>query len=145
MLTEASQLTRRSNPSRTPWGKNAFSNYINPSSRSLPPVEWLAYDSSHLLSRTEAPKGSMHVLVDVGTEDKFLKDGQLEPDALTRAAEEAGRQDGEVQVRMQDGFDHSYYFVSAVWAEFSKPVLINEQISTFAPEHVKFHAKYLKA
>lgn len=29
---------------------------------------------------------------------------------------------------MQDGFDHSYYF-----------------ISTFTPEHVKFHAKYLKA
>ncbi len=103
-----------SNPSRTPWGKNAFSNYINPSSRSLPPVEWLAYDSSHLLSRSEAPKGDLHVLVDVGTEDKFLKDGQLEPDALTQAAKEAERQDGEVQVRMQDGFDHSYYFVSEI-------------------------------
>jgi len=29
---------------------------------------------------------------------------------------------------LQDGFDHSYYF-----------------ISTFTPEHVAFHAKYLKA
>lgn len=111
----------------------------------MPPVEWLAYDSSHLLSRTEAPKGSLHVLVDVGTEDKFLKDGQLEPDALTRAAEEAERQDGEVQVRMQDGFDHSYYFVSQGRVQWSREVLIVWQISTFAPEHVKFHAKYLKA
>jgi S-formylglutathione hydrolase len=48
----------------------------------------------------------------VGTDDQFLKDGQLEPKALVQAAENAGRKEGEVQVRLQDGFDHSYYFVS---------------------------------
>jgi S-formylglutathione hydrolase len=47
---------------------------------------------------------------------------------LEEAAKQNGREKGEVEIRMQDGFDHSYYF-----------------ISTFAPEHVEFHAKYLKA
>jgi len=52
--------------------------------------------------------------VDVGTEDDFLKKGQLEPDALVKAAETAKRAKGEVEVRMQEGFDHSYYFVSVM-------------------------------
>ena len=47
--------------------------------------------------------------MDIGTADQFLKDGQLEPKALEQAAE--GREKGEVEVRLQDGFDHSYYFV----------------------------------
>ncbi|KAK4685623.1 S-formylglutathione hydrolase, partial [Tremellales sp. Uapishka_1] len=117
-----------SNPSVTPWGKKAFSNYLSPTTKSNPPVEWLEYDSSHLLARSTAAKGSLHILVDVGTEDDFLKKGQLEPEALKQAAKKSGRSEEEVKVRMQDGFDHSYYF-----------------ISTFAPEHVEFHAKYLKA
>jgi S-formylglutathione hydrolase len=53
--------------------------------------------------------------VDVGTADDFLKKGQLEPQALVDAAK--GREEGEVQVRMQEGFDHSYYFVSDVLGE----------------------------
>jgi S-formylglutathione hydrolase len=53
------------------------------------------------------------MLVDVGTEDQFLKDGQLEPDTLKEAAKENGREEGEVQVRLQAGYDHSYYFVSS--------------------------------
>jgi S-formylglutathione hydrolase len=51
-----------------------------------------------------------------------------EPQALEEAAKQNGRGKDEVEVRMQEGFDHSYYF-----------------ISTFTPEHVAFHAKYLKA
>ncbi|WWD17727.1 S-formylglutathione hydrolase [Kwoniella shandongensis] len=107
------------NPSKTPWGVNAFTNYLNAVTRSSPPSEWLQYDSSHLL---QSFKGDAHILVDVGTEDDFLKKGQLEPKTLERVGKEG------VEVRMQEGFDHSYYF-----------------ISTFAPEHVAFHAKYLKA
>jgi hypothetical protein len=48
--------------------------------------------------------------------DQFLKDGQLEPDALKEAAKENGRDEQEVQVRMQEGYDHSYYFVSDISA-----------------------------
>lgn len=51
------------------------------------------------------------MLVDVGTADKFLKDGQLEPQALERAAKDRGAPE-ELDLRMQDGYDHSYYFVS---------------------------------
>lgn len=42
-----------------------------------------------------------------------MKDGQLEPKALEQAAKEAGRE-GEVEVRMQEGYDHSYFFVSII-------------------------------
>lgn len=105
----------RSNPSVTPWGINAFSNYLSapappPASSSVeePPAEWLAYDSSHLLKQV-AQGENLSVLVDVGTEDKFLKDGQLEPAKLEEAAQ--GKQ-GKVEVRLQKDFDHSYYFVS---------------------------------
>lgn len=52
------------------------------------------------------------MLVDVGTDDQFLKAGQLTPEALERAAGERGGK--ELELRMQDGYDHSYYFVSAV-------------------------------
>ena len=105
------QLTR-SNPSAVPWGKKAFNGYIQPCTRSLPPVEWLAYDSSRLLSRLESDKGKINILADIGTDDKFLKDGQLEPETLKEAAKEAGRE-AEVQMRMQEGYDHSYFFVSS--------------------------------
>jgi S-formylglutathione hydrolase len=73
----ASAFAPACNPSNTPWGKKAFQNYINPSTRSLPPAEWAAYDSSRLLSNSKADKGSLHILVDTGSADQFLKDGQL--------------------------------------------------------------------
>jgi S-formylglutathione hydrolase len=73
----ASAFAPACNPSMTPWGKKAFGNYINPTTRSMPPAEWASYDSSHLLSRSDAPKGSLHILVDTGSGDQFLKDGQL--------------------------------------------------------------------
>ncbi|EIW72549.1 hypothetical protein TREMEDRAFT_66940 [Tremella mesenterica DSM 1558] len=118
------------NPSKTPWGIKAFSSYLSPSTNSdnsqEPPESWKSYDSSYLLSSSSAPNGSLHVLVDVGTADDFLKKGQLEPQTLEEATK--NRQEGEVVVRMQEGFDHSYYF-----------------ISTFTPEHVRWHAKFLKA
>jgi len=63
------------------------------------------------LINSKAEKGSLHILVDVGSGDDFYKKGQLEPETFKKAAEDAGR-GGEVNVRMQDGFDHSYYFVS---------------------------------
>ncbi|ORY34273.1 putative Carboxylesterase [Naematelia encephala] len=127
IFKSASAFAPACNPSRTPWGTNAFTHYLEARTRSSPPSEWLEYDSTHLLAASTAPKGSLHLLVDVGTEDKFYKEKQLEPESLKQAAKERGS-DEELEVRMQDGFDHSYYF-----------------ISTFAPEHVEYHAKYLKA
>lgn len=88
-----------SNPAAVPWGTNAFSNYLSSSS------SWLDHDSSALLPEFA---GELKILVDVGTEDQFLKQGQLQPQTLEKAGKKG------VEVRMQDGYDHSYYFVSFV-------------------------------
>ncbi|WVW82476.1 S-formylglutathione hydrolase [Kwoniella bestiolae CBS 10118] len=119
LFRSASAFAPACNPSRTPWGINAFQNYLDTKTRSSPPSEWLPYDSTHLLQNYQ---GETNILIDVGTEDDFLKKGQLEPKAISDLNKEG------VEVRLQDGFDHSYYF-----------------ISTFAPEHVSYHAKFLKA
>lgn len=116
------------NPARVPWGQGAFGAYLTARTRSDPPAEWLAHDASHLLAGSEAE--ALNILVDVGTADQFLAAGQLTPEALEAAHKERenkGRRD-DFTLRRQEGYDHSYYF-----------------ISTFAPEHVAFHAKYLNA
>lgn len=92
----------------------AFTNYLLTRTRSSPPAEWLDFDSSHLLSTTKATPGSLHILVDTGSADDFLAKGQLEPKTLEEAAHASGRKMGEVEIRMQEGFDHSYYFVSLI-------------------------------
>ena len=59
-----------------------------------------------------------------GAADGFLRDGQLLTDHLEKACAASGQQ---ATVRMQEGYDHSYYF-----------------IATFMGEHIDHHAKYLK-
>ncbi|WVO12910.1 S-formylglutathione hydrolase [Cryptococcus depauperatus] len=119
LFKSASAFAPICNPSVVPWGINAFSNYIVTRTRSLPPMEWMEHDSYFLFHQYQ---GDINILVDVGTDDQFLKAGQLTPEVFEQLGKEG------VQVRRQEGFDHSYYF-----------------ISTFAPEHIAFHAKHLKA
>lgn len=58
--------------------------------------------------------------MDSGSDDDFYKKGQLEPERLREAAEQAGRGEDEVNVRIQPGYDHSYYFVGAnLWFQLS--------------------------
>lgn len=64
------------------------------------------------------------MLVDQGTADSFLE-SQLKPDALTAAAAAKG---WPMEVRMQEGYDHSYYFMA-----------------TFIDDHLRHHAKALGA
>lgn len=59
-------------------------------------------------------------------EDAFYKQGQLLPENFEGAAREAGVE-GKVKVRMQEGYDHSYFFVAS-----------------FAEDHVRHAAAYLK-
>jgi len=63
------------------------------------------------------------MLVDQGSADGFLAD-QLKTQLLADACAAAGQP---ATIRMQEGYDHSYYF-----------------ISTFMPEHVAWHAARLK-
>ncbi|KAI0029623.1 carbohydrate esterase family 1 protein [Vararia minispora EC-137] len=117
----ASAFAPISNPINAPWGKKAFGGYL------LEGVEEAKalYDATELVSRH---KGPLHVLVDYGTADNFYKQGQLLPENFLKAARDAGFDEFQVRVREQDGYDHSYYF-----------------ISTFGEDHVHFHANFLRA
>jgi len=98
-------------PSQCPWGMKALTNYLGPER-----AQWKQYDSSELLKTTRFRK---EILVDQGTEDKFLKD-QLMPEKLEEAAKDV---EFPLKLRYQKGYDHSYYFVA-----------------TFIEDHLRFHA-----
>jgi S-(hydroxymethyl)glutathione dehydrogenase/alcohol dehydrogenase len=107
-----------SNPTECAWGVKAFTNYLD---GGVP--EGADYDATKLVA---SQGGSFDdILIDQGMEDSFLKDGQLKPEVFKRAAGLSGQK---VTLRMQEGFDHSYFF-----------------INTFIGDHVDFHAKRLHA
>lgn len=106
-------------PSVAPWGIKAFNGYLSGGVEEGRDK----YDATLLIERVRTP---VNILIDYGTADEFKH--QLNPDLFIDAARKAGFDETQVQVRGQDGYDHSYYFVA-----------------TFAPEHVKFHARILKA
>lgn len=83
---------------------------------------WLEYDAVHLMKHYKGPR--LPVLIDQGTHDEHLN-GSLLPGHFLAAVPKDNVQ---VTFRMQDGFDHGYYF-----------------IVTFVEDHMKFHAKHLIA
>ena len=98
-------------PSHCPWGQKAFEGYLGPDREA-----WRQYDSCALIA--ERPSRAK-ILVDQGSADGFL-DEQLLPDRLVEACEAAGQH---FELRMQPGYDHSYYF-----------------IATFIEDHLRHHA-----
>lgn len=106
------------NPMVVPWGVKAFTNYLGPDQDT-----WKAYDACELVKTYKGR--DLHILVDQGTADNFLKGdvNQLQPISFIQAAAGAGVP---VTFRMQAGYDHSYYFMS-----------------TFIGEHIAHHARYL--
>lgn len=103
-------------PTRVPWGQKAFSAYLGEDR-----AGWAQWDASELVA-TATEK--LPLLVDQGAGDEFL-DSQLQPQWLQAACTAAGHP---LQLRLQPGYDHSYYF-----------------ISTFIGEHIAYHAKALYA
>lgn len=103
-------------PIRSPWGKKAFGGYLGPDE-----ATWREYDATELL---KAGRRVPALLVDQGTKDKFLPD-QLHPHFLQEACEAAGQP---LTLRMQEGYDHGYYFVS-----------------TFMEDHLRHHGTALNA
>jgi len=101
-------------PSHVPWGDKALSNYLGPD-RST----WLAHDSVALI---QTGSRVQELLVDVGESDPFLE-RELKPELLEQACREAGIP---LTLRIQPGYDHSYYF-----------------ISSFMADHVRWHAERL--
>jgi len=105
------------NPSQCPWGEKAFGGYIGDDKG-----EWKKHDATELVKSWK--NGPLKALIDVGTGDNFYEQKQLLPENFAAAVKEAGVED--VTVRYQDGYDHSYFF-----------------ISTFGEDHVKHAAKHL--
>ena len=101
------------NPTASDWGRKQFGAYLGKDESS-----WAAFDAT-LLMRKRGFDGP--ILIDQGTKDQFLD--LLMPESLAEAMA-ARRQPG--ALRMQQGYDHSYFFVS-----------------TFMEEHIGFHAKAL--
>lgn len=103
-------------PMNCPWGEKALGGFLG-DDRSL----WEDYDACALIRNgAQLPD----LLVDQGDADNFLT-AQLKTHLLVEATEAAGQK---ATIRMQPGYDHSYYF-----------------ISTFMSDHLAWHAERLKA
>jgi S-formylglutathione hydrolase len=103
-------------PMRCPWGEKAFTNYLGEDREA-----WRDYDASELVRKRPS---RAKILIDQGAADDFLEE-QLKPDLLVEACEEA---DQHFELRMQPGYDHSYYF-----------------IQSFVADHLRHHAEALSA
>lgn len=112
--TSVSAFSPIANPIRSPWGQKAFSHYLGDNRE-----EWDKYDTCRLLGQYES--GGIPALVDQGDRDEFLHT-QLKPDHLAEAVKKSGYP---LELRIQEGYDHSYYF-----------------ISSFIEEHIRFHTKH---
>ena len=101
-------------PSQVPWGVKALSSYLGGDR-----ATWRSHDAVALIedgARVPA------LLVDQGDAEQFLVE-QLRPELLKAACDAAGI---DLTLRMQPGYDHSYYF-----------------ISTFMANHLRWHAQRL--
>jgi S-formylglutathione hydrolase len=103
-------------PGRVPWGQKALQGYLGSD-----PVKWRGHDAVALI---EDGASVAEILVDQGEADGFLAE-QLRPSLLSGACNAAGI---DLTLRMQPGYDHSYYFVG-----------------TFMADHLRWHAARLGA
>jgi S-formylglutathione hydrolase len=101
-------------PSQVPWGQKALGGYLGDGAQA-----WRDHDAVALI---EDGARVAELLVDQGAADSFLAE-QLRPELLAQACEAAGIS---LTLRLQPGYDHSYYF-----------------ISTFMADHLRWHGERL--
>ena len=94
-------------PSQVPWGQKAFSAYLGDDQST-----WANYDSLAWMKQSAHSK-KLPLLIDQGSGDEFLAE-QLKPERFAQAAKDANYP---MTLRMQDGYDHSYYFISSFIAD----------------------------
>lgn len=114
-FTSISAFSPIVNPMACAWGEKAFTGYLGTDRET-----WRRYDACELIRA-----GAAHprpLWVDQGSDDNFLEK-QLLTQNLVKASEGTKQK---LQVRMQPGYDHSYYF-----------------ISTFIADHIRFHAEFV--
>ncbi|ARB93690.1 S-formylglutathione hydrolase [Legionella longbeachae] len=103
-------------PTQCAWGQKAFTGYLGEDEE-----QWRGYDACHLIVERGWPHKK--ILIDQGTQDPYLQE-QLKPELFQQACLNASV---DLNLRMQEGYDHSYYF-----------------IASFIEEHLTFHASLLK-
>jgi len=101
--------------SQCPWGEKALGGYLG--------QDWAAWRLHDAVALIEDGARLPELLVDQGDADSFLTE-QLKPELLAAVCRGAGI---DLTLRMQPGYDHSYYF-----------------ISSFMADHVAWHADRLK-
>lgn len=101
-------------PTDCPWGEKAFTHYLG-EDRSA----WREWDACLLMANASE---RLPILVDQGDRDDFMVT-QLKPEALEAAAQAVGHP---LTLRLQPGYDHSYYFVAS-----------------FIDDHLQHHAAQL--
>ena len=104
-------------PGQVPWGHKALPRYLGNDRET-----WKPYDACALIQSGARFPGT--ILVDQGAADKFIE-AQLQPHRLDNACHDNGQA---LTLRLQSGYDHSYYF-----------------ISTFIEDHLRHHARALAA
>ncbi|HEX8842881.1 MAG TPA: S-formylglutathione hydrolase [Sphingomicrobium sp.] len=92
-------------PGQVPWGQKALTGYLGDDR-----AAWRRHDAVALI---EDGARVPELLVDVGDVDPFLEK-ELRPELLERACADAGIA---LTLRMQPGYDHSYYFISSFMAD----------------------------
>src|SRR5690242_7107943 len=102
-------------PTQAPWGLKAFPRYLGGDRDA-----WKAHDAVELVRSGRRFDGT--ILVDQGGADQFLR-AQLRPELLEEACRAAGQP---LTLRMQRGYDHSYWFVQS-----------------FIDDHLRHHAEIL--
>lgn len=100
-------------PSNGDWGRKQLGAYLGPDS-----AEWAKHDATLMMRNVGL---DIPLLVDTGASDQFID--LLQPEALAQAVM-ARRLPA--TLRLQKGYDHSYFFVS-----------------TFMEDHISFHAEVL--
>ena len=100
------------NPTASDWGQKQFTAYLGSVEAGA------AHDATRLI---EGGAIDVPMLIDTGTDDQF--GDLLKTEAL---AEAIAKRRMEATLRLQKGYDHSYFF-----------------ISTFMEDHVAFHAEAL--
>ncbi len=117
MYASVSAFAPICNPTNCPWGTKAFTGYLGEDQST-----WKNWDSTELVKKYSGPSKT-YVLIDQGKDDNFLTQKQLLPEAFVEACRGSNIP---VVLRMQEGYDHSYYF-----------------ISSFIGDHIKHHAEIL--
>ena len=103
------------NPTGADWGRKQLTAYLGTDEST-----WARHDASLMMREVGL---DIPLLCDTGTKDQFLDN--LRPETLAHAVMARRAQ---ATLRLQPGYDHSYFFVS-----------------TFMEDHVSFHAEALYA